>query len=73
MTQNASKIAWKTREWANESGFSLNYVYELINTHQIKSVRVGGTIRILVSPKDFFDQLAEKQARNKALDLDMAV
>lgn len=61
-----TKIAWKTREWANESGFSLNYVYELINTNQVKSVRVGGTIRILVSPRDFFDQLAEKQLRDKS-------
>lgn len=63
-----NKIVWKVREWAEEAEISPTHVYYLMKTGKLKAVQTGTTWRILISPKEFYSQLAAEQT--KILDLE---
>lgn len=55
---NPDKAGWRVGEWADDVGVSRSYVYELISTGAIKSVKIG-TARIIVTPpREFLTERA---------------
>lgn len=51
------KRAWRIDEWCDEMSLSRATVYRLMNSGELRNVRIGKARRILVSPTDFIASL----------------
>jgi len=55
--ESHNKAGWRVNEWANDTGVSRSYTYELIAAQKIDSVKLGATRIITTAPKDFLASL----------------
>jgi excisionase family DNA binding protein len=58
----STKAGWRPKEWADATGVSRSYTYELMDANRIHSVKLGSARIITTSPQQFLASLAEEAA-----------
>ena len=56
---------WRVSRWAKETALSESYVWLLIASGEIRSVKVGKARVILTSPQEFLEALAQVQGADE--------
>jgi hypothetical protein len=59
---NPTKAGWRVNEWAHDVGVSRAYVYILLSSKAISSVKSGNARIITTSPRDYLASLAGEVA-----------
>jgi hypothetical protein len=54
------KQGWRIKEWGDDVGLRKSRIYELINSREIVSVKIGGARIITTTPADFLSQAADQ-------------
>lgn len=60
--QQAGKVGWRIREWADAVGISRSQTYELLSEKKITAVKMGAARIITTQPRDFLQSLMTAQA-----------
>ena len=57
-----TKVGWRPREWARDTGVSLSLTYEFLAAGRIASVKLGSARIIITSPAQFLASLQGEAA-----------